>query len=351
MSDLLVDMEKNILEFKIQARENFDFANQNNFYPSNFIDHVQELEFLNSLGFATNPFNQIAHTINEVEINFNSLYKTRSSLPYPIDGLVVKLSDNSIAGDLGVVGKTPRAWCAMKFVAEEVTTNLVGIVWQVGRTGKITPVANLEETELAGSVVKRATLHNYKEVLEKDLHYRDTLVIRKAGDIIPEVVNVITNLRVNSNNICSPNFDKKGKVKAPTHCPSCGTELSLTDTGVDIYCPNDESCPDQIAGRLIYFCQRNMANITGLSEKILEKFITKYNIHDVYDLYRLPWAEIRTLEGFGEKSVENLSSSVEKSKHIQDYKFLSALGIDGVGPEVAKLICEKLNEQEVYGGQ
>jgi DNA ligase (NAD+) len=333
---------------QLQQRGNIDFTDGENFYPSNFIDHEQELNFLAKQGFPVNPFNQNATTIDEVITIFSKLHDTRQDLPYPIDGLVVKLSSNVIAGDLGVVGKTPRAWCAMKFAAEEVTTRLLDILWQVGRTGRLTPVACLEETELVGTIVKRATLHNYKEVLEKDLHYRDTVIIRKAGDIIPEVVQVLVNLRTASHSPKHDHFDKEGKVLPPTYCPSCETKLEISDTGVDIYCPNITSCHDQVVGRLVYYCQRNMANITGLSDKIVEKFIQEYDVHDVYDLYRLPWDQIRTLEGFGEKSVENLSKSVANSKHMQDYRFLSALGIDGVGPEVAKLICEKLNEIESY---
>ena len=333
---------------KLDKLKNLDFNNTTNFYPSNFKSHVDELDFLTSLGFPINPFNKEAKNVDEILEKFNDLDKKRGNLPYPIDGLVVKLSDNTIASDLGVVGKTPRAWCAMKFAAEEASTRLLDIIWQVGRTGKLTPVACLEDTELAGTMVKRATLHNYKEVLEKGLHRLDTLIIRKAGDIIPEVVSVLTNLRHATNSSDIAGFDTTGKSIAPTHCPSCETVLSVSDTGVDLICSNVLSCPDQVSGRLVYFCQRNMANIPGLSDKIIEKLIQHFGIHDIYDLYSLPWEEIEKLEGFGKKSVENLQKSIENSKHIQDYRFLAALGIDGLGPEVAKLICDKLNEDKIY---
>jgi DNA ligase (NAD+) len=333
----------NLLNIIIE--ENRDFQNPNNFYPSNFQKHNEELDFLTQLGFATNPFNQKADTLEKVVEVFDKLHETREELPYPIDGLVVKLIDNSVSSQLGVVGKTPRAWCAMKFAAEEVSTQLLDVTWQVGRTGKITPVATLEDTELAGTIVKRATLHNYKEVLEKELYHQDTLIIRKAGDIIPEVVQVLVNLRKQISGFDHPSFSPSGKVLPPTKCPSCQSHLDVSSTGVDLFCPNVESCPAQVEGRLVYYCQRNMANIPGLSDKIVAKFIDLYDVHDVYDLYRLPWNEIKTVEGFGEKSVDNLSRAVENSKTIQDYKFLAALGIDGVGPEVAKLICEKINEK------
>ncbi|MBC7471898.1 MAG: hypothetical protein H7196_01335 [candidate division SR1 bacterium] len=338
-------MSKLNLEQKLLQQEDRDFTNPNNFYPSNFIEHESELDFLSKLGFPTNPFNKKIDTIDKIIESFNNLDEIRKNLSYPIDGLVVKLYENSISSKLGVVGKTPRSWCAMKFAAEEVTTQLLDVVWQVGRTGKLTPVAYLDETELAGTIVKRATLHNYKEVIEKDLYYKDTLIIRKAGDIIPEVIQVLCNLRQFSNNVENNHFDQDGKVKVPTSCPSCGVNLVFSETEVDIYCPNIESCHDQIAGRLSYYCQRNMVNIPGLSDKIIEKFIKKFNTHDVYDLYNLPWQDIKTIEGFGVKSVENLSKSVEKSKNMIDYRFLAALGVDGIGPEVAKLICEKLNEK------
>jgi DNA ligase (NAD+) len=343
-----MNMSESSLQEKLQKASDNDFNDTNNFYPSNFVSHEDELKFLSDQGFPINPFNQKKDSIDNIIKSFEDLGEARNTLPYPIDGLVLKLYNNAISSRLGVVGKTPRSWCAMKFAAEEATTRLLDVIWQVGRTGKLTPVACLDDTELAGTIVKRATLHSYKEVVEKDLYYKDTLVIRKAGDIIPEVVQVIRNIRSVQDGLKHNHFDTNGRVSIPSLCPSCKSMLILTDTNVDLYCPNVESCHDQVAGRLAYYCQRNMANITGLSDKIIEKFIEKFKIHDIYDLYRLPWDEIRVLEGFGEKSVENLSKSVVNSKTILDYKFLSALGIDGIGPEVAKLICEKLNENEIY---
>ncbi|GAB4146514.1 MAG: hypothetical protein OHK0017_07080 [Patescibacteria group bacterium] len=296
--------------------------------------HQQELDFLKQQGFPINPFNTTAQNLDEVWEQAKKVENVRQSLPYPIDGLVVKLNDNETMQNLGVVGKTPRAWSAIKFAAEEVTTRLLNISWQVGRTGRVSPVADLEPVELAGTTVKRATLHNYKEVIETELHFHDTLVIRKAGDIIPEVLQVLTNLRVQEAELFVP----------PTECPACGVKLELSSTGVDLICLNTQNCKPQIVKRLAYFCQRNLGNITGLSEKQLEKFVDEFGIHDIADLYALPWEKIREMEGFGNKSVQNLQESVEKSKHILDYKFLAGLGIDGIGPEVAKLICDRINQ-------
>jgi DNA ligase (NAD+) len=311
-----------------------EILEQSNFKPSNIGTHLEELAFLEKNGFPINPYNQIASTLIEVWQIQNQLNHNRDDLIYNIDGLVVKLNDNELAVKLDVVGKTPRGWCAIKFAPDEITTKIVGLIWQVGKAGKVTPVADLEPVELMGTIVKRASLHNYKEVVEKDLRYGDTVVVRKAGDIIPEVVQVLSNLRQDSQ---KPLF-------IPKSCPSCSTELILSSTDVDLVCPNTSSCPAQTLGRLSYFCQRNIANITGLSEKNLQKFMQEFGIQDIADLYDLPFEKILEMEGYGQKSVENLHTSIQSARTLPDYKFLAGLSIDGVGPEVAKLICQLLVE-------
>lgn len=298
--------------------------------------HIEELEFLKKQGFTTNPFNKYANSLEEVWELQGNLESERKDLQYGIDGMVVKVNNLDVAQAAGVVGKTPRAHCAIKFAAEESTTILNDLVWQVGRTGKVTPVAEFEPTELAGTTVKRATLHNYKEFEESNLHKGDTLVIRKAGDIIPEVIGILDNLRKKDSE----------KFSHPTHCPECGTKLKVSKSGVDLECPNTETCPAQVLGRLSYFSQRSIANIIGLSEKQLEKFIQLYNISDIYDIYDLPYDKIRSLEGFGEKSVENLQESINNASKIEDKKFLAGLSIEGVGVEVAKLIVQKVFEND-----
>jgi DNA ligase (NAD+) len=156
-----------------------------------FLTHKDELNFLTKMGFAINPLNQHATDISQAWAFADEIEKQRAGLNYPIDGVVLKLNDNELQQNLGIIGKTPRGWCAIKFSPDEVVTKVIGITWQVGRTGKATPVVELEPIELQGTIVKRATLHNYKEVLEKNLEFGDMVVIRKAGDIIPEVVKVI----------------------------------------------------------------------------------------------------------------------------------------------------------------
>ena len=300
------------------------------FDSSSFSQHTEELDFLAAQGFPINPLNKVVQTLDEVWNYQQEIQNKRESFAYPIDGLVVKLNDNEASAKLGVVGKTPRSWCAIKFPAEEKTTILKGVTWQVGRTGKITPVTELEPVEIAGTTVQRATLHNYKEFLEKKLHLGDTLVVRKAGDIIPEVVQVLTNLR--------PQQAKSFTV--PRTCPSCGASLVKSDTEVDLICPNSEKCRVQIVLRLSYFAQRSMANISGLSDKIIERFIDEFGVNDIADLYDIDWEKVSQMEGFGEKSASNLRAAIEASRQQKDYRFLAALGIDGVGVEIAKLIVK-----------
>lgn len=298
----------------------------------NFKTHQDEIVFLKSLGFLTNPDNKKLSSLKEVWDFSDSLYKNKENLAYQIDGLVVKLNRNDLVNKADVVGKTPRAWCAIKFPADEVTTKIKNITWQVGRTGKITPVAELEAVSLAGSVVRRAALHNYKEVLERDYHYFDTIVIRKAGDIIPEVVEILKNLREE---------DSK-KLTIINNCPSCDTSLKFSETGIDLICPNREKCHEQIVLRLSYFASKQISNIDGLSKKNIQRLVQEFGIFDIPDLYKLDYNKTSVLEGFGSKSVENLQQSIQISRKIPAHKFLAGLGVDGFGLEVSRLIADKM---------
>lgn len=297
-----------------------------------FATHSSEIAFLQHLGFETNPLNHIFLDIESAWEYATELNNKKEDLKYQIDGVVIKVDTNKITNVAGIVGKTPRCWSAIKFPSEELTTRILNIVWQVGRTGKLTPVAELENVEIGGTIVKRATLHNYKEVSENSYHVLDTVVVRKAGEIIPEVVHVLPNLRVK----------EATKIIVPEKCPSCGSLLKFSNTKIDLICPNSSNCKDQILYRLSYYASRNIANIDGLSEKNLTKFIEKFNIKDIPDLYNLPYDDILGMEGFGGKSVANLVQSINNASKIQDYKFLAGLGIDGVGPEIAKIILKKL---------
>jgi len=304
---------------------------------ADFKTHEEELKFLEEIGFQTNPINSKTKDLNDVWSKFEELSKNRESLAYQIDGLVIKLNNLKLQEELGIVGKTARSWGALKFKAEEVTSKILDITWQVGRTGKVTPVAELEAVDLDGTTVKRATLHNSKELEERDIHIGDTVIIRKAGDIIPEVVQILEKLR--DKNAAKPTL--------PYKCPVCSHQLRKSSTEVDLLCTNQESCPAQVLGRLSYFAGRSIGNIAGLSEKNIQKFMEEFGIKDLYDLYDLPYSKIFELEGFGSKSVENLKTSIKDSLRIKDYKFLAGLSIEGVGPEVAKLIVGKMLEKKI----
>ncbi len=295
-----------------------------------FTTHQEELEYLEKLGFPTNPLNKKVSNLEQAWEYAKEIEIQKESLPYPIDGLVIKVNSNEILEKTGVVGKTNRAWSAVKFKADEVSTKLLGVTWQVGRTGRVTPVAELEAVELAGTTVKRATLHNFKEFTELELHHGDFLIIRKAGEIIPEVVQKVLSQ------------DNQEKFVAPTQCPVCGSFLGKSATEIDLICTNQIDCKAQVVGRLSYFSKRHIANIKGLSEKQLEKFYHEFGVKDVTDLYDLPYEKILELEGYKSKSVENLKTSIEEARSIPAHKFLAGLSIEGVGPEVAKLIVKEV---------
>jgi DNA ligase (NAD+) len=298
------------------------------------LKHDHELEELKKLGFAVNPLNQVCDNLDDVWEVYTELDKNRESLNYPIDGLVVKLNDNNLVEKLGIIGKTPRAWSAIKFAPDEVTTRIISLDFQIGRSGKLTPVANLEPVLLQGSIVKRATLHNIKEVLDYNLHELDTIIIRKAGDIIPEILSVLPNFRVPNSQL----FD------IPSICPSCSSKLVYSKTNVDLFCLNSSKCIDQIKQRLSYYSSRGIANIDGLSDKTLEKLILEFDISDISDLYNLDFKAIAKLEGFGIKSSESLLKSIDKARCVEDYKFIAGLGIEGIGISGAKLIASAISE-------
>ncbi len=292
-------MTKSGVNFKLKLKENSLLMS--------LLKHQEELDFLEKLGFPINPYNQPANNLEEVWSIAQNLKDRKNDLNYPIDGLVVKLNDNQLVETLGIVGKTRRGWCAIKYPADEVTTKILDVVWQVGRTGRVTPVASLEPVLLAGTKVKRATLHNYKEFIEKNLQAGDTLIIRKAGEIIPEVVQVLYNLRTSQ--AASQDLPVNTSIEhfagltfeAPKICPICQTELVESSTGVDLLCKNVEYCQAQIVGRLSYYCQRDIGGLTGLSEKQLEKFVENFKIQDIPDLFDLPYKSIKSMEGHGDK--------------------------------------------------
>ncbi|MBQ6498035.1 MAG: NAD-dependent DNA ligase LigA [Bacilli bacterium] len=299
--------------------------------------HADAIEYMRKLGFKINPNNRLVRNINEVIEFIEDKGKIRSELPYDIDGVVVKVNSLNDQKKLGYTAKYPKWATAYKFPAEEVLTKLKDIIFTVGRTGQITPNAVLEPVIVAGSTISRATLHNEDYVVEKDLKIGDIVSIRKAGDVIPEVVERKEKRR-------------KGTEKdfvMITECPMCHTKLVKKEGQVDYFCPNDK-CPARHVESLIHFVSRDAMNIDGLGENIMEDFYNFKFITSIPDIYTLKKHEqdLKRLEGYGEKSVTNLLEAIEKSKENSLEKLVFALGIPHVGAKTAKILASRFETMD-----
>ena len=299
--------------------------------------HADAIEYMRKLGFKINPNNRLVRNINEVIEFIEDKGKIRSELPYDIDGVVVKVNSIEDQKKLGYTAKYPKWATAYKFPAEEVLTKLTDIIFTVGRTGQITPNAVLEPIIVAGSTISRATLHNEDYVVEKDLKIGDIVSIRKAGDVIPEVVERKEKRR-------------KGTEKdfvMITECPMCHTKLVKKEGQVDYFCPNDK-CPARHVESLIHFVSRDAMNIDGLGENIMEDFYNFKFITSIPDIYTLKKHEqdLKRLEGYGEKSVTNLLEAIEKSKENSLEKLVFALGIPHVGAKTAKILASRFETMD-----
>ena len=294
--------------------------------------HSETIELLKECGLPTNPNNKICKNIDEIMDYIHYWTEHRPELPYEIDGIVIKVNDLAMQKRLGYTVKYPKWAVAYKFPAETVITRLNDIVCTVGRTGQITPNAVLEPIKVAGSTIRRATLHNYQYISDKDLRIGDYVYLHKAGDVIPEVVGPVKERRVNE---LEPYvmIDK---------CPICGTKLEESASKIDLYCPN-EHCPARKVNSLIHFISRGCMNIDGLGESIVEDFYNMGIIKDVTDIYKLKdkKEELIELEGFGSKSVSNLLISIENSKNNSLENLLNGLGINGIGAKTAKILAKK----------
>ncbi len=294
--------------------------------------HYEALMDLKHLGFIVNPNIRLVHNVNEILEYIEEWTEKRDSLPYEIDGIVIKVNDIHMQKELGNTAKYPKWVIAYKFPAEEVKSKLTDIVCTVGRTGLITPNAVFEPIKIMGSTVRRATLHNREYIKEKNLLIGDTILVRKAGDVIPEVVGPVINERTGN----------EKEFIMPDTCPICNAKLIATLSGIDLKCPNDK-CPARNIESLIHYTDRKAMNIDGLGERIIEDFYNMGIITKLIDIYNLKdrREELIELEGFGPKSVDNLLDSIEKSKHNSLEKFLFAIGIKGIGEKNAKLIAKK----------
>ncbi|OQP02893.1 NAD-dependent DNA ligase LigA [Geobacillus sp. 44B] len=291
--------------------------------------HSAALDYLQTLGFKVNPERRRCANIDEVIRFVSEWHEKRSHLPYDIDGIVIKVDSFEQQEQLGATAKSPRWAIAYKFPAEEVVTKLIGIELNVGRTGVVTPTAILEPVRVAGTTVQRATLHNEDFIREKDIRIGDSVVIKKAGDIIPEVVSVVLDRRTG----------QEVPFAMPTHCPECGSELVRFEGEVALRCINPK-CPAQIREGLIHFVSRQAMNIEGLGEKVISQLFREGLIHDVADIYRLTKEQLINLERMGEKSATNLLAAIEASKQNSLERLLFGLGIRYVGAKAAKVLAE-----------
>ena len=320
------------LDSKIAAKRNLDafLYHLPNPLDYNIKTHHEALEFMKSLGLKTNPNNRIVKNIDEVMAYIHEKGKIRESLPYDIDGVVIKVDNIKDQQSLGFTARTPRWAIAYKFPAEEVLTKLNDIIFTVGRTGKITPNAILDPVQLMGSTISRATLHNEDYVISKGLMIHDTVSIRKAGDVIPEVVEAKLERRTG----------KEIPFKMITNCPICNTKLIKKEGQVDYFCPNP-NCPARHIESFIHFVSRPAMNIDGLGDRLMEDLYNFKFISTIPDIYRLSSKkdDLTKLEGYGEKSVTNLLNAIENSKSNSLELLIFGLGIKNVGKEKAKILA------------
>lgn len=293
--------------------------------------HYEALEFMKNLGFKVNPANRIVKSVDEILDFIHEYAEKRPKLSYDIDGVVIKVNDLEMQEKLGFTSKYPRWAIAYKFPAEEVLTKLTDIIYTVGRTGKITPNAVLDPVIVMGSTVKRATLHNEDYILMKDLKVGDTVSLRKAGDVIPEVVEVKKERRTGN----------ETPFVMIQKCPICGSFLKKKEGQVDYYCMNP-LCPARHIEGLIHFASRHAMNIDGLGERIMEDFFNLGFIKSITDIYHLDKhkEDLVELEGYGHKSVDNLLLAIEKSKENSVERLIFGLGIEGIGDKTALLLAK-----------
>ena len=299
------------------------------------VSQEDALRQLDELGIRTNHDRRVFQTIEEVWAYTQEFQEKRTDLPYEIDGIVIKVNEFEVQEEVGFTVKAPRWAIAYKFPAEEAHTVIRDIEWSVGRTGVVTPTAIMDPVQLAGTTVQRASLHNEDLIHERDIRLHDTVVVHKAGDIIPEVTRVVLDERP----------QESQPYEIPTHCPACDSELIHLEEEVALRCMNPK-CPAQITEGLSHFVSRNAMNIDGLGIKVLQQMFEKDMVHDVADLYTLTFDQLVTLDKIKEKSANNLLTAIDASRTNSLEKLLFGLGIRHVGAKAAKLIAERFETME-----
>ena len=302
--------------------------------PSTRDSQEKVLKHLEQLGFVVNPKRVLAESMDEIWDFIQEIGQERDNLSYDIDGVVIKVNDLTGQEELGFTVKAPKWAVAYKFPAEEKEAQLLSVDWTVGRTGVVTPTANLTPVQLAGTTVSRATLHNVDYIAEKDIRKDDTVIVYKAGDIIPAVLRVVESKRVSEE-----------KLDIPTNCPSCDSDLLHFEDEVALRCINPR-CPAQIMEGLIHFASRDAMNITGLGPSIVEKLFAANLVKDVADIYRLQEEDFLLLEGVKEKSAAKLYQAIQASKENSAEKLLFGLGIRHVGSKASQLLLQHFHSIE-----
>ena len=302
--------------------------------PSTRDSQEKVLKHLEQLGFVVNQRRLLAHSMDEVWAFIQEIGQEREQLPYDIDGVVIKVNDLAGQEQLGFTVKAPKWAVAYKFPAEEKEAKLLSVDWTVGRTGVVTPTANLTPVQLAGTTVSRATLHNVDYIAEKDIRKDDTVIVYKAGDIIPAVLRVVESKRVSEE-----------KLDIPTNCPSCESKLLHFEDEVALRCINPR-CPAQIKEGLTHFASRDAMNISGLGPSIVEKLFAANLVKDVADIYRLTVEDLLLLDGIKEKSAQKLYQAIQASKENSAEKLLFGLGIRHVGSKASQLLLQNFHSIE-----
>lgn len=312
-----------VFAYNIGYMDDFDFKT-----------HMDTLEFLQKEGFPVNDFHPLVDNIEDVIEKILYVKEKRHDLNYLTDGAVVKINDIKTREAFGYTNKFPRWAIAFKFEAEEVESKVLDVVWQVGRTGKITPVAKLEPVEIAGAMVSSATLNNVDDIKRKNVRIGANVIVRRSNEVIPEIMGTIGDL------------SDTMEVPIPTVCPSCGTEL--VEDGAYIVCPNSTFCNPQIVSRITHFASRNAMDIEGLNEKTVISMVDMLDVSDVSDIYRLDRQDLLKLPLFGEKKTMKLLDAIEKSKERELHRFIFALGIYEVGVRTARDLAKHFNTLENF---
>lgn len=320
------------LDTKIVAKRNLATFLYQEVSPTDQSSQEGVLEKLARLGFVVNQERVLAEDMEQIWDFIQKVAQLREDLPYDIDGIVIKVNDLAVQEELGFTVKAPKWAVAYKFPAEEKEAKILSVDWTVGRTGVVTPTANLTPVQLAGTTVSRATLHNVDYIAEKDIHQDDTVIVYKAGDIIPAVLRVVKDKRVSDQALA-----------VPTHCPSCQSELLHFEDEVALRCINP-LCPAQIKEGLSHFASRDAMNITGLGPAVVEKLFAAQLVEDVAGIYRLSVKDLLTLEGFKEKSAEKLHEAIQASKENSAEKLLFGLGIRHVGSKVSQILLQEFHD-------